>query len=134
MLCVESAATTPEEFLRRPDLGRTLGASSRASLAEPVAGKTGRAPDLVIIVSDGLSSLAATEQSAPLLTTLLPLARQNGWALAPVIVATRGRVALQDEIGALLGARLSLMLLGERPGLGAPNSLEPTLPTRRNRV
>jgi ethanolamine ammonia-lyase small subunit len=92
-------------------------------MAECATAKPGCHCDLVIIVSDGLSSLAAIEQSPPLLATLLPLARKNGWDLAPTIVATHGRVALQDEIGTLLGARLSLMLLGERPGLGAANSL-----------
>ena len=123
VLCVESAAATAAEFLRRPDLGRTLAASSRARLAAHAAAMPGPPRDLVIIVSDGLSSLAASEQSAPLLATLAPLARQHGWNLAPVVVATRGRVALQDEAGALVGARMSLMLLGERPGLGAANSL-----------
>ena len=118
VICVESAAATPAEFLRRPDLGRTLADASRRRLA-------GRAEpcDLAIIVADGLSSLAALEQAPPLLAELIPLARRNGWTLAPLVVATRGRVALQDEIGALLGARISLMLLGERPGLSAANSL-----------
>ena len=123
VLCVESAAATTAEFLRRPDLGRTLAPSSQARLSAHAAAMSGASCDLVVIVSDGLSSLAATEQSEPLLATLVPLARQNGWNLAPLVVAAHGRVALQDEVGALLGARMSLMLLGERPGLGAANSL-----------
>ena len=118
VICVESAAATTAEFLRRPDLGRTLGDASRARLSGRVARS-----DLAIIVSDGLSSRAAVEQGPPLLAELIPLVRARGWTLAPLVVATRGRVALQDEIGALLGARISLMLLGERPGLGAANSL-----------
>ena len=77
----------------------------------------------MLIVSDGLSSLAATRQAAPLLAELIPLMRQSVWKLASLIVATHGRVALQDEIGMPLDARLSLMLLGERPGLGAADSL-----------
>ena len=76
----------------------------------------------MIIVTDGLSSFAAA-QAEPLLSALLPLVRQSGWRLAPLVVVTRGRVALQDEIGAILGARLSLMLIGERPGLSAADSL-----------
>jgi ethanolamine ammonia-lyase small subunit len=78
---------------------------------------------LVIVVADGLSSLAATEHTPPVLAVLLPLLGQSGWVLAPVVVANRGRVALQDEIGELFGARLSLILLGERPGLSAADSL-----------
>lgn len=119
VLCVDSAAASLAEFLRRPDLGRKLADSSRALLAARPAAPC----DLAVIVSNGLSSLAATRQAAPLLAALLPLARESGWKLGPLIVATHGRVALQDEIGELLGARLSLMLLGERPGLGAPDSL-----------
>ena len=118
VICVESAAATRAEFLRRPDLGRTLADVSRARLN----GRTAPS-DLSIIVSDGLSSRAALEQGPPLLAELLPLVRETGWTLAPLVVASRGRVALQDEIGSLLGARISLMLLGERPGLGAANSL-----------
>jgi ethanolamine ammonia-lyase small subunit len=119
VICAQSAAGSLAEFLRRPDLGRKLAEPSRALLAA-------RPPapcDLAVIVSNGLSSLAANRQAAPLLAALLPLAHESGWQLAPLIVATHGRVALQDEIGELLGARLSLMLLGERPGLGAPDSL-----------
>lgn len=123
VLEVASAAATQAEFLRRPDRGRTLADASRARLAARAAGWPGEGCDLAVIVSDGLSSFAAMEQAVPLLGTLLPLARQRGWVLAPLVVATHGRVALQDEIGALWRARLSLMLLGERPGLGAVNSL-----------
>lgn len=122
VLCLESAASTPMDFLRRPDLGRRLADSSRARLAARAAEFPGPC-DLVIIISNGLSSLAATEHGLPLLGALVPLARRSGWTLAPLIVAKNGRVALQDEIGELLQARLSLMLLGERPGLGAADSL-----------
>ena len=79
--------------------------------------------DLAIIVSDGLSTHAVTTQCEPLLAALLPLIRESGWTLAPLIVATHGRVGLQDEIGALLKATVSVMLIGERPGLGSADSL-----------
>lgn len=123
VICVESAAGSQAEFLRRPDLGRTLADSSRVRLVGCAAASPGARCDLAIIVADGLSSRAAVEQAAPLLAVLVPLARENGWSLAPLVLATHGRVALQDEIGALLQAALSLMLIGERPGLGAANSL-----------
>jgi ethanolamine ammonia-lyase small subunit len=122
VLCLESAATTQMDFLRRPDLGRKLASTSRAQLTARAA-ESSDPRDLVIIISDGLSSLATTEHAPPLLATLVPLLQQNGWPLAPLIVVKHGRVALQDEIGELLQARLSLMLLGERPGLGAADSL-----------
>jgi ethanolamine ammonia-lyase small subunit len=79
--------------------------------------------ELAIVVSDGLSTLAANSQAEPLLTALLPLLRADQWTLAPLIVARHARVALQDEIGEILRAQFSLMLLGERPGLGNADSL-----------
>ena len=63
------------------------------------------------------------EAIAPLLAALLPRLRAAGLALAPLCIVRHARVALQDEVGSLLRARLSLMLLGERPGLGTPDSL-----------
>ena len=121
VMCVESAAATLLDFLRRPDLGRRLNHASRARLEDHASSHP--ACDVAIIVSDGLSSGAANEHAPVLLAELLPLAHRSGWRVAPLIIAAHGRVALQDEIGALLHARLTLMLLGERPGLGAVDSL-----------
>jgi ethanolamine ammonia-lyase small subunit len=120
-MVVDSAARKRAEFLQRPDLGRSLANESRALLTAHAAAT---APcDLVIIISDGLSTLAANTQAEPVFATLHKLLREDGWTLAPVIIARHARVALQDEIGEILRARLSLMLLGERPGLGSADSL-----------
>ena len=117
---VTSAAANRAQYLQRPDSGRQLSAGSRAALTDFAAG---RPPvDLVIIAADGLST-QAVRQIVPLLRGLLPALQGAGWELAPVIVASQARVALQDEIGNLLQARLSLILLGERPGLGSADSL-----------
>jgi ethanolamine ammonia-lyase small subunit len=121
VLIAESAARDRAEYLQRPDLGRRLDHASRAHLTEHAA-RVGRC-DLVIVISDGLSTLAATTQSGPLLAALLPLLQGGGWALAPLVVARHARVALQDEIGEIFRAKISLMLLGERPGLGSADSL-----------
>ena len=109
------------EFLLRPDLGRQLSAESRHALEAQRAAWGER--DLAIIVSDGLSALAAARQIEPTLAALLPQLRAAGFWLYPVFIAPFARVKLQDEIGELLGARQTLMLLGERPGLAAPDSL-----------
>ncbi len=118
---VETAAADRRTFLVRPDLGRRLAPESRAALVarKPKWG----ARDLAIVVSDGLSALAAERQTGAVLTCLLPLLRGAGWTVYPIFIAPFGRVKLQDEIGELLGARHTLMLLGERPGLGSPDSL-----------
>lgn len=115
---VDSAAADRATYLRRPDLGRRLSDASRAGLAGFRDGV-----DLAIVVADGLSSTAVHAHAAPLIAALLPHARAEDWNLAPVTVASQARVALGDEVGELLGARLILLLVGERPGLSSPDSL-----------
>jgi ethanolamine ammonia-lyase large subunit/ethanolamine ammonia-lyase small subunit len=121
VLTVSSAAPDRFHYLQRPDSGRRLSAQSRAVLTE-FATTQSTPPDLVIIAADGLSTQASC-QIPPVLAALLPALADAGWRLAPVVVAHQARVALQDEIGEILGARLSLMLLGERPGLDSADSL-----------
>jgi ethanolamine ammonia-lyase small subunit len=119
VLHVASRAADRRAYLQRPDLGRRLDAASARELA--AAGGPGLAPDLAIVVADGLSALAVQRHAAPKVAALLP--HLSGLRIAPLVLATEARVALADEVGALLGARLALILLGERPGLSAPDSL-----------
>jgi ethanolamine ammonia-lyase small subunit len=58
-----------------------------------------------------------------LLEHIAPRLRSTGWDLAPISIVRQGRVAVGDEIGTLLPARLAVMLIGERPGLSSPDSL-----------
>ncbi len=116
---VDSAALDRGVYLRRPDLGRRLSDAARADLGRRSAGPV----DLAIVVADGLSSTAAHAHAAPLIAALLPRVRAERWSLAPVVVARQARVALGDEVGERLGARLVLVLIGERPGLSSPDSL-----------
>ena len=119
-LVIESRAHDRSTYLRRPDLGRRLSDRSREALEEIRP----QGPwDLVILVSDGLSTTAAMKQARPLLEHLLPMLITAGWNVAPLLITRHARVAVQDEAGALLNATISLMLLGERPGLGSPDSL-----------
>ena len=115
---VRSGAGDRATYLRRPDLGRQLDADDAQRLrAEATA-----ACDLCLVVGDGLSSLAVARHAAPLLAALRPQL-PAGLRLAPVVIATQARVALADEIGEALGARLTAILIGERPGLSSPDSL-----------
>ena len=114
---VESRAADRETYLRRPDLGRTLSPASHAALV-----RDGEI-DLAIVVADGLSSAAVHAHAALVIAALLPHAAREGWRLGPVVVARQARVALGDEIGEALGARAVAVLVGERPGLSAPDSL-----------
>jgi ethanolamine ammonia-lyase small subunit len=111
-LIVHSCALNRAVYLRRPDLGRRL--------ADPQILERGDY-DAVIILADGLSATAVHRHAGPVLDGLLPML--GGWKLAPIVIAQQARVAISDEIGELLGARMSLILIGERPGLSSPDSL-----------
>jgi ethanolamine ammonia-lyase small subunit len=116
ILSLSSAAPDRTTYLRRPDLGRALSETS-ATLLNP-------APcDIVIVIADGLSATAIDHHAIPLLTILLPTLAQTGCTLGPICIATQARVAIADQIGSLLHARLSIVLIGERPGLSSPDSL-----------
>jgi ethanolamine ammonia-lyase small subunit len=117
---VDSAALERRTFLLRPDLGRRLDERSLYALQELQAATD---YDLAIVVSDGLSALAAHRQARTVLKALLPKLKGDGWRVGPVIVVRFGRVAIEDEIGHVLRAQLALILIGERPGLGSPDSL-----------
>ena len=111
-----SEAPNRDAYLRNPNAGRTLNSASRESLAA-LHGHF----DAVFLVADGLSALAVHRHAAPLLACLLP--SLTGWTLAPIVVAEQARVALGDEVGPALGAAMSVVLIGERPGLSSPDSL-----------
>jgi len=116
---VESAVPDRATYLRRPDVGRRLSARSRALLLQADWAEA----DVAIVVADGLSASAVDLNALPLLRALTPLLAAANLTQAPVALARQARVALGDEIGALLGARLVLVLIGERPGLSAADSL-----------
>ncbi|WP_420961637.1 ethanolamine ammonia-lyase subunit EutC [Brucella sp. IR073] len=115
---VASRAKDRAEYLRRPDLGRRLSPDRSLALGEP-----GRAVDVALMVADGLSATAVEMNAAPLVGALLPLLQSQGLTIAPVVLATQARVALGDDIGVALKALISVVLIGERPGLSAVDSL-----------
>lgn len=117
VLHLRSMAADRATYLQRPDLGRQLDERSRKLVQ--TAGCTGA--ELSILIADGLSALAVERHAVPLLRQLLP--RVEGWKLAPLGIVEQGRVAIGDEIGEALGAHMCVVLIGERPGLSAPDSL-----------
>ncbi|WP_233827638.1 ethanolamine ammonia-lyase subunit EutC [Paraburkholderia sp. ZP32-5] len=118
---VHSAAPDREHYLRRPDMGRRLSDESRRALAQRQ--KPARAVDVVFVIGDGLSAFAASKQAVPLLQAVRPKLELEDWNIGPAIVARQARVALGDEIGEVLNAKIVVMLIGERPGLSSPDSL-----------
>jgi ethanolamine ammonia-lyase small subunit len=112
---VASRAPDRQAYLQRPDLGRRL---------EPA--DAGRLPhgrwDAAFVIADGLSAPAVQAHALPTLRAVLAQLPRE-WRIAPVVLASGARVALGDEIGERLGAELVAVLIGERPGLSAPDSL-----------
>lgn len=115
---VSSEVRSRRDYLRRPDLGRMLDADSRRALEQQ-----GNAGDLVIVIGDGLSPAAVNVHAVELVRHLAPRLAEAGTRFGRAVVAAGARVALGDEIGAVLDAQMVVMLIGERPGLSAPDSL-----------
>jgi ethanolamine ammonia-lyase small subunit len=119
-LVAHSCATDRTTYLARPDLGRQLAAKS---LEELTARRVEKAPDAALIMSDGLSATAVHSHGLATLRALLDAFRRRALQVSPVVLVQNGRVALSDVIGEALGARAVVIVLGERPGLSAADSL-----------
>ena len=115
-LAVASWADDRERYLMRPDLGRRLTPEAAAVLARR-AGNF----EVAFVIADGLSAGAVQAHAAPVLAAVLP--RLAGWRIAPLVVVRHGRVAVGDQVAAALGAQSVVILIGERPGLSAPDSM-----------
>lgn len=122
-LTVRSQAADRATYLQRPDLGRRLHPDDQARLSDLRCHGQGpkQAYDAVIVLGDGLSSRALHDHAKALLDELLP--RLDGWDLAPIVLARQSRVALGDDVAAALNATMVVMLIGERPGLTAADSI-----------
>ena len=116
---VASCARDRKDYLRRPDLGRMLDPASQRLLTD----QTGGSRQLVIVIGDGLSPAAVNAHAIEVVRSLVPRLAADGIEIGHAVVASGARVALGDEIGAILGARMIVMLIGERPGLSASASL-----------
>jgi ethanolamine ammonia-lyase small subunit len=118
-LILETPVESRGEYLRRPDLGRVLTEASRDRLRSVAVGPT----DVALIVTNGLSSTAVERHGIPLVQAIVAGCRSRGFSLAPVSLVADGRVALLDDIGSILAARVAVIVVGERPGLTAADSL-----------
>jgi len=127
VLQVHSQASSRQQYLQRPDLGRRLDAAAVTQLTEWTQQQLQQPdnikPDIAVVIADGLSALAVQRHALPMLAEIEQLCHSHAWTLAPIVLASQARVALADEVGQLLGARLVLVMIGERPGLSSPDSL-----------
>jgi ethanolamine ammonia-lyase small subunit len=116
---VSSRAHDRRDYLRRPDLGRVLDPESRRALES----RDNQPCQVAIVIGDGLSPTAVNVHAVELVSHLAQRLAADHIDIGAVVIASGARVALGDEIGALLNARMVLMLVGERPGVSAPDSL-----------
>jgi ethanolamine ammonia-lyase small subunit len=117
---VQSEATNRQHYLQRPDLGRVLNAAS----IDRIKSIGMNVPyDVVFILADGLSAQAVSRHSVPLFRLIRKQLFSSGVTIAPVVLAEQARVAIADEIGYEMRATISVILIGERPGLSSPDSL-----------
>jgi len=114
-----SKANDRAVYLQRPDYGRSLNDASVKNLKN----ESSQPADVVIVIADGLSATAINEHAVHVVKKLIPLLKQSVLTIAPIVIAKQARVAIADEIGLLLKAKLSVILIGERPGLSSPDSM-----------
>lgn len=117
---LNSKVNSRKEFLLRPDMGRELSEESVELLKnENIFG------EILLVASNGLSSYAVMNHLKPFLAVLRIKLKENGLKVLndTVFLVPNGRVGLVDQIGEILKPKVSLMLIGERPGLSSPDSL-----------
>jgi len=118
VLKLHSQATTRQIYLQRPDLGRLPDETSDQIVKAHLIPS-----DISIILADGLSANAINNGAFSLLEALIPLIKGMNYKLAPVCLAEQARVAIADPIAHGLQSRLSIILIGERPGLSSADSI-----------
>ncbi|MDR3619204.1 MAG: ethanolamine ammonia-lyase subunit EutC [Paludisphaera borealis] len=123
---VSTLATSKDEYLLRPDLGRSLSTSAR----DEVAGRCPSGVDLQIVLGDGLSARAIVAQAPGLLPRLGELATRAGWRLGRPFFVRRCRVGVLNDVGEILDPAVVVLLIGERPGLATAESLSAYLAYR----
>jgi ethanolamine ammonia-lyase small subunit len=135
--CLElhSQATDRLDYLKNPTCGRKLEEQSVQILEQAMSSKSAnidkwdnenndkKKEKVVFVVADGLSATAVNTHSAHLLNKVIPYLQEKRWHIAPICFVEQGRVASADEVAALLQATIAVMLIGERPGLSAADSL-----------
>ncbi len=117
IIYLQSRAGNRQEYLKRPDKGRTLNDESIKKLTAE------KKIDISFIIADGLSPRAVNLYTQPVLQYLLSMCNDARFSIAPICIVQQGRVAIGDETGMLLGASLSVVFIGERPGLSSPHSM-----------
>ncbi len=119
LLPVQSMVTSKDQYLTRPDLGKKLSPES----AEKIRRECPKGLDVQIIVADGLSSKALKANLPHILPALKQGLKAEGLSTGKDVIVRYGRVEIMDAIGMLVQAKVVILLVGERPGLGTAESM-----------
>lgn len=120
-ILLSSRADSRPTYLQRPDMGRRLDDESAKVLESLLPPE--RPYDVVFVIGDGLSALAIEENAAKFLDVMLRSLANDDWHIAPLCIVKEARVAIGDEVAEILGAKMVVVLIGERPGLSSPDSM-----------
>ncbi|MBI9086075.1 MAG: ethanolamine ammonia-lyase subunit EutC [Desulfobacterales bacterium] len=118
---LQSRAPDRQTYLQRPDLGRLLDTPSEKRLAD--AACPNHPPDIALVIADGLSSKAIDGHAVHFADLLVSALEKRRFRCSPVCLVKEGRVAVGDHIGEILSSRMTVVLIGERPGLSSPDSM-----------
>ena len=119
LFTVQTRCGDKNTHITRPDLGRQLSDEAVKTIRE----RCQKNPDVQIVVSDGLSSKAIEANVANALPAIVEGLQSRGLTVGTPFFIRFGRVAAEDAVAELLGAKVVCILIGERPGLGTAESM-----------
>lgn len=119
LFTVTSRVADRAEFLLRPDLGRLLSDEAKATIAERCV----KNPDVQIVVGDGLSAAAIDNNLPDIYPVIEQGLRSAGLSLGTPFFVENCRVGIMNDINSVVGAKVVLLLIGERPGLGIADAM-----------
>ena len=119
LFTVHSRAADRSEYLLRPDLGRRLTDEAKAIIQERCI----QQPDVQICIGDGLSAAAISNN----LSDIYPVIEQGlssaGLTLGTPFLIENCRVGIMNDVNTIVQAKVVLLLIGERPGLGIADAM-----------
>jgi ethanolamine ammonia-lyase small subunit len=119
LFTVQTKVTSQGEFLLRPDLGRMLSDEAKKLVAERCVKK----PQVQIVVGDGLSAAAVTNNLPQIYPVIEQGLRGAGLSLGTPFFVRYCRVGAMNDINDIVQADVVALLIGERPGLGVADAM-----------
>ncbi|MDD4569007.1 MAG: ethanolamine ammonia-lyase subunit EutC [Tepidanaerobacteraceae bacterium] len=119
LFTVQTIVKDKDEYLTRPDMGRKLSEEAK----EKILKECTKAPDVQLVVGDGLSSTAIESNALDFIPAFEEAIKNYGLKMGKPFFVKYARVALMDDIGELLNPTVLVELVGERPGLVTAKSM-----------